>query len=140
MIVTSQLIVLSKTPYRENSLLLNGTKPIALCELYSCLSVGQQGTSSTEGDDYNQFGVDPQRLRIDGATYRPLPGSLARDKGDGDGTANYRSLITNGWNSAWIAELGDKDFAGGARVVKDRVDVGAGEYVPSGKGFIICFR
>ena len=130
----------ARTTRIYNSLLLSGTKPIALCELYSCLSVGQQGTSSTEGDDYNQFGVDPQRLRIDGATYRPLPGSWARDKGDGDGTANYRSLITNGWNSAWIAELGDKDFAGGARVVKDRVDVGAGEYVPSGKGFIICFR
>ena len=123
-----------------NSLLLSGTKPVGVCTLFSCLSVGQQGTSSTEGDAYNQFGVDAQRLRIDATTYRPLKGSLARDKGDGDGTANYRSLITNGWSEAWIAELGDKDFAGGARVLNGRVDIGAGEFIPVNCGFVIEFR
>ena len=123
-----------------NSLLLSGTKPVGVCTLFSCLSVGQQGTSSTEGDEYNQFGVDAQKLRIDATTYRPLRGSLARDRGDGNGTANYRSLITNGWSEAWIAELGDKDFAGGARVLNGRVDIGAGEFIPVNCGFVIEFR
>ena len=123
-----------------NSLILNAGNVYGICELFSCLSVGQLGTYCTEGDEYNQFGVDPARLRIDSTTYRPLKGSLARDKGDGDGSANYRSLITDGWSEAWIAELGNKDFAGGERVLNGRVDVGAGEYIPLNCGFIISFK
>jgi hypothetical protein len=66
---------------------------------------------------------------------------LARDAGDGDdGTANYRQLITNGWSEAWIAELGDKDFAGGKRIENGRVDVGAGEHIPLNIGFPISIR
>ena len=123
-----------------NSLILNNVGLSGMCKLFSCLSAGSLGPNSTEGDGYNQFGVDSQRLRIDGTTCRPLRGSLARDKGDGDGTANYRSLITDGWSEAWIAELGDKDFAGGERVLNGRVDVGAGEFIPSGLGFSIIFK
>ena len=74
------------------------------------------------------------------ATAFAANGSVWYVKGDGNGSANYRSLITDGWSDAWIAELGDKDFSGGERVLNGRVDVGAGEYVPSGLGLIISFK
>ena len=124
-----------------NSLILNSQSMdrAGPCRLFSCISVGALGASCSEGDAYNKFGVDSGKVRIDAATFRPLKGSLARDAGDGDGSADYRSLITEGWSAAWIAELGNKDFAGGQRVLNGRVDVGAGEFIPSGLGFILSF-
>lgn len=123
-----------------NSLILNSRALSGVCKLFTCMSVGALGASSSEGDGYNLFSRSSQKLGIDSVTFRPLKNSLARNAGDGDGAADYRSLITNGWSEAWIAELGDKDFAGGKRVVGGRVDVGAGEYVPSTLGFFIFVR
>jgi hypothetical protein len=123
-----------------NSLLLNDLALVGSCKLFSCLSVGSLTSNCAEGDEYNRFGINSSKLRMESGTCRPLKGSLARDAGDGDGTANYRSLITDGWRKAWIAELGDKDFAGGKRVLDGRIDVGAGEFIPVNCGFVIGFR
>ena len=125
-----------------NSLILNDKSidRAGPCKFHSCISVGAFGDTCSEGDAFNRFGANPLRLRVDSATFRPSKGSLARDTGDGDGTANYRSLIANGWGEAWIAELGDKDFAGGRRVENGRVDVGAGEHIPLNIGFPISIR
>lgn len=123
-----------------NSLILNSRAMTGACRLFTCVSVGDLGANSENGDDYNKFGRSAQQLGIDSVTFRPLKKSLARNAGDGDGTADYRSLITNGWSKAWIAELGDKDFAGGKRVLNGRIDVGAGEFIPVNCGFVIGFR
>ena len=125
-----------------NSLILNDKSidKAGPCKFHSCISAGALGESCSEGDAFNRFGANPLRLRVDSTTFRPSKGSLVRDAGDGDGTANYRSLIANGWSAAWIAELGDRDFAGGKRVENGRVDVGAGEHIPLNIGFPITIR
>ena len=134
----------SYVPNVYNSLILNSGGTMSAKgahKFYSCRSSKPCPTDAAyeSGDLNNLFDISLARLRMDYTTYRPRGSSLACDAGDGvGGTANYRALITEGWSEAWIAELGDRDFAGGERVINDRVDVGAGEFMTS--GFVITFK
>ena len=115
-----------------NCIFLSGNN--ANSTLYSCLTTSAEGTGN-KGDDFNQFGVDKAKIPYDPATYRPLPGSPAIDKG----TDSYYALATNDWTKTktrWQSFIGT-DFAGGPRKIGAAIDVGAGESDPNARTLTI---
>lgn len=88
----------------------------------SAVDVPESGTWST--NEYCQFNVDIEDLKLAMPVIRPRAGSIAIDAGD----ATLYEAAFSSWGTAWSVHKAGKDLAGRPRVANDRIDVGCFEY------------